>query len=115
MKDGSFKSFIKADKIARDKTYHFAQATYSLLGIVGTIILEGNSTNNPVNLIPLVLGHTIVPILEIKAINESNEPESLKKMRKSRVRVNTALGSIPLAKWTLVMIRTPKALFDSIF
>ena len=29
MKDGSFKSFIKADRIARDKSYHFAQATYS--------------------------------------------------------------------------------------
>ncbi|EDM25899.1 putative dihydrolipoamide dehydrogenase CdlD [Lentisphaera araneosa HTCC2155] len=29
MKDGSFKSFIKADKIARDKSYHFGQATYS--------------------------------------------------------------------------------------
>ena len=29
MKDGSFKSFIKADKIARDKSYQFGQATYS--------------------------------------------------------------------------------------
>ncbi|WDE97292.1 FAD-dependent oxidoreductase [Lentisphaera profundi] len=29
MKDGSFKSFIKADKLARDKSYQFGQATYS--------------------------------------------------------------------------------------
>ena len=93
----------------------FAQATYPFLGIIGTIIMEGNSTNNPINFIPLLLGHTIVPVLEMKEINESKEPESLKKMRKSRVRVNTALGSIPLVKWTIVMIRAPKALFDSIF
>ena len=29
MKDGSFKSFVNADRIARDKSYHFGQATYS--------------------------------------------------------------------------------------
>ena len=29
MKDGSWASFVHADKIARDKTYHFGQATYS--------------------------------------------------------------------------------------
>jgi len=62
----------------------FAQATYSFLGIIGTIIMEGNSTNNPINFIPLLLGHTIVPVLEMKEINESKEPESLKKMRKAR-------------------------------
>ena len=92
----------------------FAQATYSFLGIVGTIILEGNNSN-PANFIPIIIGHTIVPVLEIKDINNSNEPESLKKMRKSRVRVNTMLGSIPLIKWGIVIARTPKALLDSIF
>ena len=92
----------------------FAQATYSFLGIVGTIILEGNNSN-PANFIPIIIGHTIVPVLEIKEINNSNEPESLKKMRKSRVRVNTMLGSIPLIKWGIVIARAPKALFDSIF
>ena len=51
----------------------------------------------------------------MREINNSAEPESLKKMRKSRVRVNAMLGSIPLIKWGIVMIRTPKALFDSIF
>jgi len=92
----------------------FAQATYSFLGIVGTIILEGNNLN-PANFIPIIIGHTIVPVLEMKDINNSNEPESLKKMRKSRVRVNTMLGSIPLIKWGIVIARTPKALLDSIF
>ena len=92
----------------------FAQATYSFLGIVGTIILEGNNSN-PANFIPIIIGHTIVPVLEMKDINNSNEPESLKKMRKSRVRVNTMLGSIPLIKWGIVIARTPKALLDSIF
>jgi hypothetical protein len=93
----------------------FAQATYSFLGIIGTIILEGNNANNPVNFIPMILGHTIVPVLEIKNINESNEPESLKKMRKSRVRVNSMLGSVPLGKWIIVSLRMPKAFLDRIF
>ena len=65
--------------------------------------------------IPMVLGHTIVPVLEMRDINNSNEPESLKKMRKSRVRVNSMLGSVPIAKWIIVSLRMPKALLDSIF
>lgn len=92
----------------------FAQAGYSFMGIIGTIILEGNNSN-PVNFIPIIIGHTIVPLREMREINNSAEPKSLKKMRKSRVRVNAMLGSIPLIKWGIVMIRTPKALFDSIF
>ena len=93
----------------------FAQATYSFLGTVGTIIFEANNEGNPVNLIPMVLGHTIVPVLEMRDINKSDEPVSLKEMRKSRVRVNSMLGSIPLAKWIIVALRMPKALLDSIF
>ena len=93
----------------------FSQAAYSFLGIVGTIIFEANNEGNPVNFIPMVLGHTIVPVLEMRDINNSNEPESLKKMRKSRVRVNSMLGSIPLAKWIIVSLRMPKALLDRIF
>ena len=92
----------------------FAQAGYSFMGIIGTIILEGNNSN-PANFIPIIIGHTIVPLREMREINNSAEPESLKKMRKSRVRVNAMLGSIPLIKLGIVMIRTPKALFDSIF
>ena len=92
----------------------FAQAGYSFMGIIGTIILEGNNSNSA-NFIPIIIGHTIVPLREMREINNSAEPESLKKMRKSRVRVNAMLGSIPLIKWGIVMIRTPKALFDSIF
>ena len=92
----------------------FAQAGYSFMGIIGTIILEGNNSN-PANFIPIIIGHTIVPLREMREINNSAEPESLKNMRKSRVRVNAMLGSIPLIKWGIVMIRTPKALFDSIF
>jgi len=93
----------------------FSQAAYSFLGIVGTIIFEANNEGNPANFIPMVLGHTIVPVLEMRDINNSNEPESLKKMRKSRVRVNSMLGSVPIAKWIIVSLRMPKALFDSIF
>ena len=93
----------------------FSQAAYSFLGIVGTIIFEANNEGNPANFIPMVLGHTIVPVLEMRDINNSNEPESLKKMRKSRVRVNSALGSVPIAKWIIVSLRMPKALLDSIF
>ena len=93
----------------------FSQAAYSFLGIVGTIIFEANNEGNPANFIPMVLGHTIVPVLEMRDINNSNEPESLKKMRKSRVRVNSMLGSVPIAKWIIVSLRMPKALLDSIF
>ena len=93
----------------------FSQAAYSFLGIVGTIIFEANNEGNPVNFIPMVLGHTIVPVLEMRDINNSNEPESLKKMRKSRVRVNSMLGSIPLAKWVIVSLRMPMALLELIF
>ena len=57
----------------------FSQAAYSFLGIVGTIIFEANNEGNPANFIPIVLGHTIVPVLEMRDINNSNEPESLKK------------------------------------
>lgn len=93
----------------------FSQAAYSFLGIVGTIIFEANNEGNPVNFIPMVLGHTIVPVLEMRDINNSNEPESLKKMRKSRVRVNSMLGSVPFGKWIIVSLRMPKAFLDRIF
>jgi len=93
----------------------FNQATYSFLGFIGTVILEGNNASNPANFIPIILGHTLVPVLEMKEINESNEPESLKKMRKSRVRVNSMLGSIPIGKWVIVSLRMPKAFLDRIF
>ena len=93
----------------------FSQAAYSFLGIVGTIIFDANNEGNPANFIPMVLGHSIVPVLEMRDINNSNEPESLKKMRKSRVKVNSMLGSVPIAKWIIVSLRMPKALLDSIF
>lgn len=93
----------------------FSQAAYSFLGIVGTIIFEANDEGNPAKFIPMVLGHAIVPVFEMKDINNSNEPESLKKMRRSRVRVNSMLGSVPIAKWIIVSLRMPKALLDSIF
>ena len=93
----------------------FSQAAYSFLGIIGTIIFEANNEGNALNFIPMVLGHAIVPVLEMRDINSSNEPESLKKMRKSRVRVNSMLGSVPVAKWIFVSLRMPKALLDRIF
>lgn len=112
IKDQSEK--IKKSLAKQSNDVLFAQATYSFLGIVGTIIFEANN-HTPVNLIPVVLGHSIVPMLEMRDINESNEPVSLKEMRKRRVRVNSMLGSIPLAKWIIVTLRMPKALLDSIF
>ena len=54
----------------------FSQAAYSFLGIVGTIIFEANNEGNPANFIPMVLGHTIVPVLEMRDINNINENES---------------------------------------
>ena len=93
----------------------FSQAAYSFLGIIGTIIFEANNEGNAGNFIPMVLGHAIVPVLEMRDIDNSNEPESLKKMRKSRVRVNSMLGSVPVAKWIFVSLRMPKALLDRIF
>ena len=93
----------------------FSQAAYSFLGTLGTIIFEANNEGNPANFFPMVLGHTIVPVLEMRNINDSNEPESLKKMRKTRVRLNSILGSVPVAKWIFVSLRMPKALLDRIF
>ena len=93
----------------------FSQAAYSFLGIIGTIIFEANNEGNTANFIPMVLGHAIVPLLEMRDIDNSNEPESLKKMRKSRVRVNSMLGSVPVAKWIFVSLRMPKALLDRVF
>ncbi len=75
----------------------FCPSNIFFLGIVGTIILEGNNSN-PANFIPIIIGHTIVPVLEMKDINNSNEPESLKKCVKAGLRVNSMLGSIPLIK-----------------
>ena len=91
------------------------QASYSFLGIVGTMIMESNETNNPVNMIPFIAGHVLVPILENQKIKQSNEPENLKELKKSRVVLNSTLGSIPFIKWYLVLFRTPKMLFNSIF
>ena len=94
----------------------FNQATYSFLGIIGTIILEGNNARQSCKLHSNDFrAYASVPVLEMKEINESNEPESLKKMRKSRVRVNSMLGSIPIGKWVIVSLRMPKAFLDRIF
>ncbi len=91
------------------------QASYSFLGIVGTLIMEGNETNNPVNMIPFIAGHVLVPVLENRKIKQSNEPQKLKDLKKNRVVLNSSLGSIPLLKWYLVLLRTPKMLLNSIF
>ena len=91
------------------------QASYSFLGIVGTLIMEGNETNNPVNMIPFIAGHVLVPVLENLKIKQSNEPQKLKDLKKNRVVLNSSLGSIPLLKWYLVLLRTPKMLLNSIF
>ena len=91
------------------------QASYSFLGIVGTLIMEGNETNNPVNMIPFIAGHVLVPFLENRKIKQSNEPQKLKDLKKNRVILNSSLGSIPLLKWYLVLLRTPKMLLNSIF
>jgi len=63
---------------------------------------------------PWLLSTTIVPMLKIRKINKSNDSIELKNERKKRVKRNAQLGSIPIYKWMIVLLRTPKAILDNV-
>ncbi len=62
---------------------------------------------------PWLLSTTIVPMLKIRKINKSSDSIELKNQRKKRVKRNAQLGSIPIYKWMIVLLRTPKAILDN--
>ena len=66
------------------------------------------------SLAPWLLSTAIVPMLKIRKINKSNDSIELKNERKKRVKRNAQLGSIPLYKWMIVLLRTPKAILDNV-
>lgn len=62
---------------------------------------------------PWVISGMIIPALKIRKINKSNDSIELKNQRIKRVKRNAQLGSIPIYKWVIIMLRTPKAIFDN--
>jgi hypothetical protein len=63
---------------------------------------------------PWVISAMIIPALKIRKINKSNDSIELKNQRIKRVKRNAQLGSIPIYKWVIIMLRTPKAIFDNV-
>ena len=63
---------------------------------------------------PWVISAMIIPTLKIRKINKSNDSIELKNQRIKRVKRNAQLGSIPIYKWVIIMLRTPKAIFDNV-
>jgi len=63
---------------------------------------------------PWVISAMIIPALKIRKINKSNDSIELKNQRIKRVKRNAQLGSIPVYKWVIIMLRTPKAIFDNV-
>ena len=56
----------------------------------------------------------IIPVLKKRKINNSNDSIEVKNERKKRLKRNVQLGSIPIYKWVVIMLRTPKAILDNI-
>ena len=56
----------------------------------------------------------IIPVLKKRKINNSNDPVEVKNERKKRLKRNAQLGSIPIYKWIVILLRTPKAILDNI-
>tara|TARA_X000000368_G_scaffold363638_1_gene308905 strand:- start:45 stop:458 length:414 start_codon:yes stop_codon:yes gene_type:complete len=63
---------------------------------------------------PWLISTMIIPVLKKRKINNSNDPIEVKNERKKRLTRNVRLGSIPFYKWIVIMLRTPKAILDSI-
>ena len=63
---------------------------------------------------PWLISATIIPAIKMRKINKSNDSIEVKNERKKRVKRNTQLGSIPIYKWVIIMLRTPKAIFDNV-
>ena len=56
----------------------------------------------------------IIPVLKKRKINNSNDSIEVKNERKKRLKRNAQLGSIPIYKWIVILLRTPKAILDNI-
>ena len=56
----------------------------------------------------------VVFLLKKRKINNSNDSIEVKNERKKRLKRNVQLGSIPIYKWVVIMLRTPKAILDNI-
>ena len=63
---------------------------------------------------PWLISATIIPAIKMRKINKSNDSIELKNQRIKRVKRNAQLGSIPIYKWVIIMLRTPKAIFDNV-
>ena len=63
---------------------------------------------------PWWISAMIIPVLKKRKINNSNDSVEVKNERKKRLKRNVQLGSIPIYKWVVIMLRTPKAILDNI-
>ena len=81
------------------------QALTTGLGFIATVASDSPG--------PWLLSVTIVPIFKIRKINNSTDSIEIKNERKKRVKRNAQLGSIPIYKWMIVLLRTPKAILDN--
>ncbi len=63
---------------------------------------------------PWLISATIVPFFKLRKINKSNDSVELKNERKKRVKRNAQLGSIPIYKWAIILLRTPKARLNNV-
>jgi len=82
------------------------QALTTGLGFIATVASDSPG--------PWLLSVTIVPIFKIRKINNSTDSIEIKNERKKRVKRNAQLGSIPIYKWMVVLLRTPKAIIDNV-
>tara|TARA_X000000368_G_C23041998_1_gene717392 strand:- start:1114 stop:1548 length:435 start_codon:yes stop_codon:yes gene_type:complete len=82
------------------------QALTTGLGFIATVASDSPG--------PWLLSVTIVPIFKIRKINNSTDSIEIKNERKKRVKRNAQLGSIPIYKWMIVLLRTPKAILDNV-
>ena len=63
---------------------------------------------------PYWISAMIIPVLKKRKINNSNDPIEVKNERKKRLKRNAQLGSIPIYKWIVIILRTPKVILDNI-
>ena len=63
---------------------------------------------------PYWISAMIIPVLKKRKINNSNDPIEVKNERKKRLKRNAQLGSIPIYKWIVLILRTPKVILDNI-
>ena len=83
-----------------------SQAIATSVGFIGSWVLETPA--------PWFVSATIIPFFKKRKIDKSNDIPEVKNERKKRLKRNAQLGSIPIYKWAIILIRTPKALLDNI-